>query len=232
MKIFIILILSIYLIYSILPTFYYKIFDGRSRKTVEGKNNIALTFDDGIDKIYTEELLDLLGDHKIKATFFIVANTIEDNLSTLARMVKEGHSIGLHSLEHKDALLKGFFYTRRDFRESMKIVEKYGLKVKYYRPPWGHINLFTLLYIRKYRLQLILWNLMVGDWKDYDSADIISKKLVDGIKEGSIICLHDGRGTKGAPKRTIKALEEVLPVLLGKGYKFITMESENGDQTR
>ena len=222
------LIIIIYIIFYLIPSFYYKWFVTDSFKTVRGKNSIALSFDDGIDRLYTGKILDLLARYNIKASFFIVANTIGDNLSLLKRMEDEGHNIGLHSLEHKDALLKGYFYTRKDFRQSIKIFNDCDIEPKYYRPPWGHINLFTLYYIRKYRLQLVLWNVIVGDWKDIPNSDPISDQVIKETKTGSIICLHDGRGVSGAPARTIEALEKIIPLFLDKGFNFVTMENLNG----
>ncbi|MBC8590343.1 polysaccharide deacetylase family protein [Wansuia hejianensis] len=226
-KILIIIIL-IYFAYCIIPTFYYKWFKTKAVKNLGDTNNIALTFDDGIDKIYTEKLLDVLNKYNIKATFFIVAKTAEENPKTIKRMIKEGHTIGLHSLEHKDALLKGYFYTKKDFKTSIEIMKNHGLNIKYYRPPWGHMNIFTLKYIKNHRLQLILWNIMVGDWKDYSSSERIENKLIKNISKGSIICLHDGRGTNDAPKRTIQALDTVIPQLIEKGFNFVTMEQIYG----
>ena len=54
--------------------------------------------------------------------------------------------------------------------------------------------------------------------------EIIKQKLLSRVKAGNIICLHDGRGSNEAPKRTIKALEKVIPILLYEGYKFKTIE--------
>lgn len=229
MIIFLIIVVCIYFIYAIIPTFYYKFFYKEELLSRAEERNICLTFDDGIDKVYTEKLLDLLGEHGLKASFFIVAKTIEENPQICKRMIREGHIVGLHSLAHKDALVKGYFYTKKDFQESVKIFEKHDLDLKYFRPPWGHLNIFTMFFIKKYKLQLVLWNLMVGDWKDYDSADPIREELIKRIEKGSIICLHDGRGSRGAPKRTIEALEDVIPLLLERNFNFVTVENLYGN---
>lgn len=224
MKPVILSIIIFYFPYSILPTIYYRCFNKKIMKNFGTTKHIALTFDDGIDKIYTEKLLDLLNDYNIKVTFFILAKTVDENLDIIKRMVDEGHLIGLHSLEHKNLLFKGYFYTKYDFETSMEIFKRNNLNIKYYRPPWGLFNLFMLKYIKKYDLQPILWDTMVGDWRRYSTPNNIKRKLMKKIKDGSIICLHDGRGRDEAPSRTIEALEKVIPLLKEKGYKFITME--------
>lgn len=225
MKIILVLIL-VYFIY-ISPTIYYRLLNKRVKK-FHSDNEITLTFDDGIDKVYTEKLLDLLYKYNIKATFFILSSTIEKNPQILKRMENEGHLIALHSLEHKCSLFKGYFYTKRDFEDSIKIFKENNIDIKYFRPPWGVFNLFTIRYIKKNNLKIILWNVMVGDWKSSITSEDIERKLMKKIKAGSIICLHDGRGKDEAPSRTIEALKNVIPLLKEKNYKFITMEKIYG----
>lgn len=217
-----------YLFYCIVPTFYHKWLPTKAIKYLGNKNDIALTFDDGIDSIYTNQLLDLLYQYHIKATFFIVAKTIDENGEIIKRMIKEGHTVGLHSLEHKNALFHGCFYTKKDFEMSMSIMKKHGLHIRYFRPPWGHVNLFTLKYIKKYNLDFILWNVMVGDWKKSSTTKDITERLIKKARKGSIICLHDGRGRDKAPKRTIEALESAIPCLQSRGFNFVTLEEING----
>lgn len=221
---FIIPIVIVLVMYSLFPTYYFKYFNKNTIKCFRNKNNISLTFDDGPDEIYTEKLLDQLKHFNIKATFFVVAKSAAKNPHIIERMINEGHCIGLHSLEHKNALIKGYFYTRNDFAESMDIMKKFGWDVSYYRPPWGHLNLFSLHFIRKYNLKLILWNVIVGDWAKSSSASDIENRLLAETKGGSFICLHDGRGSEGAPKRTILALERVIPKLQKKGFCFTLLE--------
>lgn len=222
--IFLIPIIIVLVMYSLLPTYYFKYFNKKTIKSFKNKNNISLTFDDGPDKIYTEKLLDLLKQFNVKATFFVVAKSAAKNPHIIERMIKEGHLLGLHSLEHKNALLKGYFYTRKDFAESMAIMDSFDWEVDYYRPPWGHLNLFSLYFIRKYNLKLILWTVIVGDWKKSSSAASIESRVLANTKGGDFICLHDGRGSAGAPGRTIKALENVIPQLQHKGFSFTLLE--------
>lgn len=216
--IYIALLILFYLCYCIIPTLYFKL---KEKKSIRNNtNNIYLTFDDGPDEVYTDKLLDLLNEYNVKATFFVVANKAKKQRNILERMVNEGHDIGLHSLEHKSAFLKCFISTKNDFHNSMKIMNDLNIDVTYYRPPWGHLNLFTLFFTKRHNLKLILWSVMVGDWSKHTTSDDIKSRLINRVKKGDIICLHDSRGSDGAPKKTITALEEVIPYLLNKNYKF------------
>ena len=221
----IIFILILYSFYGVIPTIYYRCFSRKAIKNFGTKGYIILSFDDGIDKVYTEKLLDLLNKYDIKVTFFVLAKTIDENSKIVKRMIDEGHLIGLHSLEHKCPLFKGYFYTKYDFEYSMEIFKRNNIDLIYFRPPWGVLNLCTLKYIKKYNLKLILWDTMVGDWRKFSTSRDIEKKIIKKVKDGSIICLHDGRGRDNAPSRTIKALETAIPKLKEKGFEFTTMEN-------
>lgn len=212
-----ILILS----YSIIPTFYYKFKGTPIVNNIDEKKFLSLTFDDGPDKKYTGELLDLLKKYNIKATFFVVAKFAEENYELIKRMKEEGHTIGLHSLEHKNALLNGPLYTNKEFEEGLKIMDKINVNIKSFRPPWGHLNLLTIRNLKKFNLNLVLWDVIIGDWKADITSDEISRRLLSQSKNKSIICLHDGRGKNEAPKRTIEALEKTIPVWIEEGYKFL-----------
>lgn len=223
MGIFICLVVLI-LSYSIIPTYYFKSkFKTFNKDKIKDKY-MCLTFDDGPDEKYTEQLLNLLERYNIKATFFTVATFAENNPNIIKRMKEEGHTIGLHSLEHKNGLITSLIYTDKDFKGSLDIMKNLNMRVKFFRPPWGHINLRTLSNLKKYNLKLVLWDVIIGDWKGDITSDEIANRLLKESRNKSIICLHDGRGENEAPLRTIQALEQTLPIWLREGYKFVKVE--------
>lgn len=219
--VFIILVI-VYLLYVAVPSLYFKFMYKLKRK--ENGKTIYLTFDDGPSSEYTEMLLDVLKKYNVKASFFCVAEFANENEKIIKRMRKEGHLIGLHSLKHENAYLMDVFKTNKDFRESMQIMNKLGQDITYYRPPWGDLNLASLFNIKRYNLKLVLWNVMAEDWEGDTTTFDIEVKLLRRIQGGDIICLHDGRGENEAPSRTIEALDKVIPILLGKGFKFETVD--------
>lgn len=221
------LILLCALAYSIIPTYIYKAGMFNIVKRLDKKkNDIALTFDDGPDANYTHRILDLLKENNVKATFFVVAKHAEKNPELINRMINEGHSLGLHSLEHKNILVRGYRYIKRDFSESIKIMEDHNWPIKYYRPPWGQVNLFSIYFIKKYGLKVIMWNVMVGDWSKHVKPDDITDMLNKRTCNGSIICLHDARGDEGAPERTIEGLKNALPKLK-QIYNFVGIKDKD-----
>ena len=194
--------------YSIIPTYLMKYhWIIRDKKMAKKEEKVLyLTFDDGPDTVYTNKLLDLP--------------------DIVKRMKKSGYSIGIHSLSHQSAMPFGPGRTKRDLKESRKIMEKMGIDVKEYRPPWGHLNLMSLYCIRKMHLQLIFWDVMAQDWSAKETADSICNKILRRVFSGAVICLHDGRGENGAPGRTIEALKKAIPMLKAQGYEFRRIEEK------
>lgn len=194
----------------------------------ERQKNIYLTFDDGPGS-YTAQLLDLLQKYNIKASFFVVARSAAEHPDLIVRMKKEGHLIGAHSLDHRSAMLQTPEQTRRDMAESIGILRKLGADVKYYRPPWGHVNLETLRQIRKMDITRVLWHVMVQDWRADTTAEEILYKLLKRTGRDDIICLHDGRGKKEAPARMMEALEAAIQVWQKDGWQFKRLDERKGD---
>lgn len=210
--------------YSVIPTYYNKLLNPHVIRRVGEPDSIALTFDDGPDPRYTPRLLDLLREQEVKATFFIVAKKAQKHPELVQRMLDEGHEIGLHSYEHGNGMLRGYSYTREDFEKSLAIMRKNRWKVRYFRPPWGHTNLFTLHFAKKHGLIPVIWSVMAQDWKGDTTVLEIARKLIQRVKAGSVICLHDSGGAEGAPERTLLALEKVIPYLKQQGYHFVGLE--------
>lgn len=146
MEYFIILILLMYVIYAVIPSMFFKIIFKLKRK--EKGKTIYLTFDDGPNSVFTEKLLDVLKKYDIRASFFCVAKFAKENKNLIKRMKKEGHVIGLHSLKHQNAYLMDIFKTNKDFQNSLKIMKELETDIKYFRPPWGDLNLASLFNIR------------------------------------------------------------------------------------
>ena len=211
--------------YSLVPTAFYRGIGThfKSKASQEGKY-IYLTFDDGPSKEYTDELLDLLKKYDIKATFFVVANYAKKAPTIIERMKREGHLIGLHTLEHKNPMFMTPMYTNYEFNKSIRIIKNLGLEIKYFRPAWGVFNLYTIKYFKKNGFTPVLWNVMAEDWKGDTTPSIISKKLLNRTKIGDVVCLHDGRGKNCAPMRTIEALQKVIPIWVEQGYKFLRVD--------
>lgn len=207
--------------YSVAPTYLCKLRQ-RLQRPKHG-HTLYLTFDDGPDPRYTPELLDLLAKYNVKASFFVVAQAAQQHPAIIARMKCEGHLIGLHSLSHKNGMLQPPRSAWQDFAQAVNIMQRLGVPVQYYRPPWGHWNAVSLVQLHRYGMTPVLWDVMAQDWRGDFPAKTIEKRLLRRTTGGDIICLHDGRGENDAPARTIAALRRALPYWLSNGYQFETV---------
>ncbi|GFZ86799.1 polysaccharide deacetylase familiy protein [Paenibacillus marchantiophytorum] len=187
---------------------------------------VAFTFDDGPDPSYTPDLLDLLQEHDVKATFFVLGKKAEEHPELIRRMHQEGHQIGIHNYIHRSNWILSPWANRREQADrTADIVERItGERPIVYRPPWGLLNIGDLILMRK-NYRIVLWSVMVGDWKPAVSVEQLKMNLLKRIKPGSIIVLHDSGDTLGAdeeaPRQMIAGLKEVLIEVRRKGLECL-----------
>lgn len=215
-------ILLFFIVYDLIPNYISRnVIQDIKHNLNKNDKKIALTFDDGPDEKYTEQVLDILEQHEIKATFFVVANKALKNKSIIERMKKEGHTIALHSLKHKSAWIMTPIETLKEIPIALSILRSIGVKVDYFRPPWGTFNLFTYYTAKKNNLKVILWSVEAFDWRKNNSSDNISSIILKRVQKNTIIVLHDSGGAESAPINTIEALKILIPKLKLQGYDFV-----------
>lgn len=193
---------------------------------VKGKTTdktIALTFDDGPNEPYTSQILDILRNYDIPATFFVIGKNVEFYPEAARRILREGHVLGNHSYTHSRlALMEGPKYTEMDL--AQKAIEKAaGVKPRLFRPPYGEKTPWQLEYIKEKGLTTIVWDVSANDPNVTDPY-VIADRIITRTKPGSIILLHDGRGMRHGFDRspTVKALPMIIEALLEEGFTFVT----------
>lgn len=212
-------------VHSVIPSLYHKHRNPAVLRRTGVPGTVMLTFDDGPDPDYTGRLLDLLKKEEVKAAFFVVTREAVKEEALIDRMLSEGHVVGFHSMDHQNAMVRGYLHTRKDFRTGSEFMKRKGISDIWYRPPWGLTNLFSWHFVRKYGMKMVLWNVMAEDWEKGATTGSIRKKCLSRVKDGSILCLHDGGrrtgGAPGAPEKTLEALTYVIPALKEAGCRFI-----------
>ncbi len=221
-------IVCIGVVYTILPSSYFRHFSSSIKRKFSNEDSIFLTFDDGPNPCYTLEILDLLKKYNIKATFFVVAEKAENNKGIIDRIIEENHTLAIHSYSHRSAWLSSPWRTKKDFECSISALNNIGHEAKYFRPPWGIFNLSTQYYARKNGLKSIFWTIITNDWDPDATVNSTVNMILNKVQPGDIIVLHDSNHKSsydtGAPRNTIKALEIILPTLIKKGFSFKTIE--------
>ncbi|WP_281885525.1 polysaccharide deacetylase family protein [Paenibacillus sp. YYML68] len=227
-KLFVTMMLFI-VIYMVIPWVLSRIFSlGVFRRGQAGHQEVAFTFDDGPDPVYTPLLLDMLKERGVRATFFVLGSKAEKHPELIERMHREGHLIGVHNYRHlSNWLMAPWTVERREVKRSADIVESItGVRPVHYRPPWGVLNLFD------YRLTqwftIVLWSVMVQDWRSHVGKTTMKSILLKRIQDGSIVLLHDSGDTIGAdqdaPLYMLEALKDVIAELASRDYQFVRVD--------
>lgn len=184
---------------------------------------IALTFDDG-PTMSTPALLEVLVEHNVKGTFFMCGRNVR-RFPDIARQIHaEGHDLGNHTESHNYLHFHSPEYIYRELsmaQQSIRTVT--GIRPRWFRPPYG-VRWFGLRGAQeKLGLTGVMWTVIGRDWKW--SGPRVARLMLNRVQNGSILCLHDGRGTVPAPdiRPTIEAVEFMVPRLIDRGYKFVTL---------
>ncbi|MFQ3544936.1 polysaccharide deacetylase family protein [Halobacillus rhizosphaerae] len=187
---------------------------------------VYLTFDDGPDPLYTPKLLDLLNKYQVPCVFFVVGERAQMYPDLIRRMNAEGHALGIHHYQHKSSWFIGPYSLKKQIVTTGNILEEItGLKPVYYRPPWGHFNLFSPAAARNF--QVVMWDVIAGDWKVGPREQLLTR-LMNKVRDGSIVVLHDCGETLGAdskaPAVMIEALEAFILKLKDSSFQFKRLE--------
>lgn len=184
----------------------------------------AFTFDDGPDEIYTPQLLDILAQKELKATFFLLGKHVEKYPEIVKRIHSEGHEIGNHSFNHSLLLLHTKSYVKRQIESTSALIEKtVGLTPSYFRPPMGLFTPSMLDAVSESGMTAVVGEVYPRD-PYRPGTDKIVERVLSRIKPGSIVILHDS-GTFGKVDRsqTIAAVSILIDRLRDQGYRFLTV---------
>ncbi len=179
------------------------------------KPMIALTFDDGPNSHYTPQLLKLLDNQQVLATFFVTGENIRRYPLLIKKMAHTGHELANHTFSHQDLTKLSSRQIKQQIYKTESAIQKIipDYKLKYVRPPYGHVNDDVKKNINQ---PLVLWSLDSGDWSS-PQAENIYHTVLHQIKDQDIIVFHDDN------QQTISALKKLIPKLKAKGFQFVTV---------
>lgn len=188
---------------------------------------VALTFDDGPDPVWTPRILDVLREHHVHATFFVVGSAAVDHPELLRRIVAEGHEVGVHTLTHTD------LGAAPDWRRELEvqggqdaIVGVTGQAASLLRPPYtagnGAITDSMWSALRGLADEGYLTVLSSMDSKDWQTpgAGAIEDNLTPSGPQGQVVLMHDGGGDR---EQTVAALDSALSRFSEQGYRVTTV---------
>jgi polysaccharide deacetylase family sporulation protein PdaB len=187
---------------------------------------VALTFDDGPYPPYTEQVLDVLKEYHVPATFFVVGQNVEKYPELVKRIADEGHQIGNHTYHHIDLLKANRKVIAEEIDNTSKaILSAAGISPHLMRPPHGFRDPVVMEMMAERNLKVVEWSVMSRDWTN-PGVDAIVERTVKKVKNGSIILLHDGDGITSQASRiqSVEAARRIIQILSAQGYKFVTVD--------
>lgn len=200
-------------------------------KDIYKGKTVYLTFDDG-PSIYTDDILDILGEYNVKATFFVIGKTDSNSKKMYQRIVDDGHTLGMHSYSHNyEKIYNSLEDFDKDFTKLWKLLyDTTGYKPSIYRFPGGSDNLVNkngmdefIRYLNDKSIVYFDWNVVNGDATgvDYTKEQLISNVLKDvAVKKTSIVLMHDSQ----SKETTLETLPGLLEKLISGGAKVLPLD--------
>lgn len=184
-----------------------------------GPKVIALTLDDGPSALYTPQILAVLQQYKITATFCMIGQQVGANRSLVSEVVAAGHTVVNHTWNHADQSKLALAQIRSQISRANDALVAAGAHPKVFRAPYGAWSHAVYQACAEADLRPLAWSVDPRDWSRPGVAAIVSRILA-ATRTGSIILDHDGGGDRS---QTVAALKIVLPKLLEAGYRFTTV---------
>ncbi|HLG66525.1 MAG TPA: polysaccharide deacetylase family protein, partial [Acidimicrobiales bacterium] len=165
---------------------------GARRTLPSGHRSVALTFDDGPDPVFTPKILDILDEHGVRATFFMVGSRATRYPDLVRRVAEQGHAIGSHSATHPDMWTLSAYQAVVEYVTGRRMLESIlGRPVRLLRPPKSSIVPTQAIAMRALPVDPWLWSIDPRDWEPGATATSIVE-AVGRPSDGDVIVLHDG----------------------------------------
>ena len=183
---------------------------------------VALTFDDGPSKRYTDQVLAILAAEQVTATFFVTGKETKQNLFQARQLLAAGHQLGNHSYSHPRMLLMSPTAVASEIEQTDAAIRSAGYQGDIlFRPPYGKKLLVLPWYLAEHNRLTIMWDLEPEtDPKLASDAQAMAAYVINNAKPGSIVLLHVMYQSRQASR---EALPVIIEGLKQKGYRFVTV---------
>lgn len=182
---------------------------------------VALTFDDGPWPDSTEQIVSILKKHRVKATFFVVGTVAQARPELIKKEVRAGMDVENHSWSHPTSFADlPPKRIRQEIKKCRDYLKDFGVTSRLFRPPGGSYSDRVVRIAKKLGARLVVWDVDPRDWADDATAKRIARSVLDSVRPGSIVLLHDGGGDQSA---TVDALPRIIRGIKKMGLGFTTV---------
>ncbi len=180
---------------------------------------VSLTIDDGPDPLYTPTVLDLLAKYRIRGTFCVVGEMVQEYPDLIRRIAAEGHLFCNHTMYHSMQLgHRSQAEIAAELRRVNDLIHELvpGAPILWFRAPGAAFTPRLNKVAAKLGMQPLAWSVDPSDWQR-PPASVIVKRIKEQVGDTGVILVHDGGGPR---VQTLKALAQILPWLIQQGYRF------------
>ncbi len=183
----------------------------------ENNQNIYLTFDEGYENGYTDDILDTLQEKGVQAVFFVTMPYVQSEPELVQRMIDEGHIVGNHSVNHPSFPEISLEECQQEIMELHDYVkENFGYEMSLFRFPMGEFSEADLKVVQDLGYRSVFWSFAYRDWlvdEQPDPQEAIAT-IEDKCHPGAIYLLH------AVSETNAQILGQVIDDLRGEGYVF------------
>lgn len=180
-----------------------------------GEKLIALTFDDGPHPVYTKKLLDGLKERHVKASFFLIGESIPGNEELVRQMAQDGHLVGTHCYSHEDLTKMTPQEAIEDITRTNEMIREIsGQLPDHIRPPYGRWSDDLEAAVG---MTPVFWDIDTLDWQSQNAAKV-ERQIYKNVGRHQVVLLHDVFDT------SVEAALTVVDTLAAQGYTFVTVD--------
>jgi peptidoglycan-N-acetylglucosamine deacetylase len=184
-----------------------------------GAKTIALTLDDGPTSQYTPQILEILAQYGVRATFCMIGRQVGAAAGIVREVAAAGHAITNHTWDHADQTKLPYGAIVSQIERTNDALAAVGVRPQIYRAPYGNWSPPVFRACAAFNLRPLDWSVDPRDWSRPGVQSIVSN-ILRHTRTGSIILDHDGGGDRS---QTVAAMRIWLPQLLADGYRFTSV---------
>jgi len=201
----------------------YQVFGELINRVETEEKIVALTFDDGPwNNRVTDEVIGILEDLDVKATFFLNGLGIKDHPGATRKLVLSGHDLGNHAYSHKRLILKGYEDVKEEVESTSALIRSSGFQGEiFFRAPYGKKLLVLPYYLKQQGITSVSWDVEPESYENVrGSVNKMVEHVVNHTSPGSIILLHVLGSGNGISRQ---ALPLIIKTLRARGYRFVQL---------
>lgn len=199
-----------------------QVFGEIKSQAIVAEKVVALTFDDGPTPDKTNQILQILAEEQIPATFFLIGQEVQQHPQLVRQILAAGHQVGNHSFSHQRMIFKSPAFVAGEIEQTDTLLRDSGVDgVIYFRPPYGKKLLVLPWYLMKHHRVSVTWDVAPENFpKIAKDPQALVDYTVQQTKPGSIILLHVMYDSRQA---TMQAVPQIIRQLKAQGYRFVTV---------